>query len=65
MAEQHDLVARVAQLEKQQSLFADAIAQMLADHYQDGASSAKGLLVALNPDKYRDLPVVEKQDLKG
>jgi hypothetical protein len=38
---------------------------MLADHYQDGASSAKGLLVQLNPTKYSDLPVVEKQDLKG
>jgi uncharacterized coiled-coil protein SlyX len=59
------LEERIAQLEKQQGLQSDAIAQMLADHYQDGPSSAKGLLVQLNDQKYKNLPVVEKQDLKG
>lgn len=55
------LEERVAQLEKQQSLQSEAIAQILADHYQDGPQSAKGLLVQLNSPKYTPLQVVEKQ----
>jgi hypothetical protein len=63
MAEQHDLVARVAQLERQQALQSEAIAAILSDHYADGANSAKGVLVQLNPPKYENLKVQEKQDL--
>jgi hypothetical protein len=58
------LEERIAQLEKQQGLQSDAIAQILADHYQDGPNSCKGLLVQLNNQKYKNLPVVEKQDLR-
>jgi len=53
---------RIAQLEKQQGLQTEALAQILSDHYQDGPNSAKGLLVQLNDQKYKDLPVVEKVD---
>ena len=52
---------RLAQLEKQQSLQSRAIAQVLADHYQDGPDSAKGVLVQLDPDSYESLVVVEKE----
>jgi hypothetical protein len=57
------LEERIAQLEKQQNLQSEAIAAMLADHYADGPASAKGLLVQLNPPKYENLKVQEKQDL--
>lgn len=53
---------RVGQLEKQQSLQSAAIAQLLANNYQQGSASAKGLLVQLDPTKYRDLGVIEKLD---
>lgn len=51
---------RLAQLERQQQLQTEALAQLLSDHYQDGPGSAKGLLVQLNP-AYESLEVVEKQ----
>jgi hypothetical protein len=54
---------RLAQLEKQQSLQSEAIAQILANHYQDGPGSAKGQLVQLNKPKYEGLVVVEKANL--
>jgi uncharacterized coiled-coil protein SlyX len=57
------LEERVAQLERQQSLQSEAIAQVLANHYQDGPNSAKGLLVQLNDQKYKSLPVQEKANL--
>lgn len=50
---------RLAQLERQQSLQSQAIAQVLANHYADGPQSAKGSLVQLDPNKYSDLAVVE------
>jgi hypothetical protein len=62
MAEQHDLVARVAQLERQQALQSQAIAKILSDNYQQGPDSAKGLLVQLDPNTYSNLAVVEKVD---
>lgn len=63
VAEPGSLEERIAQLEKQQTLQSEAIAAMLADHYADGPQSAKGLLVQLNPPKYENLKVQEKQDL--
>jgi hypothetical protein len=57
------LEERVAQLERQQSLQSEAIAAILANRYQDGPASAKGILVQLNPDKYKSLPVQEKANL--
>lgn len=51
---------RLAQLERQQSLQSEAISKILADHYQDGPQSAKGLLVQLDPNKFGSLAVVEK-----
>lgn len=50
---------RLAQLEKQQGLQTECIAQLLSNHYQDGPNSAKGLLIQLNNTKYTDLVVVE------
>jgi hypothetical protein len=57
------LEERVAQLERQQQLQSEALAAVLSDHYADGPASAKGLLVQLNPPKYENLKVQEKQDL--
>lgn len=54
---------RLAQLERQQGLQTEAIAAILGNHYQDGPASAKGVLVQLNPDKYKSLPVQEKANL--
>lgn len=54
---------RVSQLERQQSLQSAAIAQVLANNYQQGAMSAKGLLVQLDPTKYANLTVVEKTNV--
>lgn len=58
-----ETTARLDLLERQQSILADALAALLSDHYQDGAQSAKGQLVALNPAKYESLPVQEKENL--
>jgi len=64
MADQHDLTARVAQLEQQQSLQTDTLAAILGNHYDDGPASAKGLLVVLNEQKFKSLVVVEKENLR-
>lgn len=53
---------RIAQLEVQQAYQSRALAALLSDKYDDGAESAKAMLVALNPDAYTDLAVVEKQN---
>jgi hypothetical protein len=59
-----DPTEAIKQLQVQQQLQSEAIAAILADHYQDGPASAKGLLVQLDPTKFGPLVVVEKQDSK-
>lgn len=56
-----DPTEAIRQLQAQQSLQSEAIAAILANHYQDGSQSAKGLLVQLDPNKYGNLAVVEMQ----
>jgi hypothetical protein len=56
-----DPTEAIRQLQAQQSLQSEAIAAILANHYQDGPQSAKGLLVQLDPNKYGTLAVVEMQ----
>jgi hypothetical protein len=53
---------RLAQLERQQQYQTQALAALLGDHYDDGAESAKSMLVALNEPKYKGLAVVEKEN---